>query len=242
MNRYLAAVVISLSLCAPAAAQDDLATAGRAAPMFRLPVYNPVPVGKSALGLDQFVGFDAADKQTKLVLISFMASFCPPCKKEMPYLQAMHERYRDQGLRVLMVSIDTEPAGQKIIDDLIAQNKITYPVLKDRFNLVARRWLGNQSPLPSVFFIKPDGTITGVHRGYNEEASLQIMAEVTKELGIKDAAPLVVAEPAQPAATSGGAVVPASASGGAATPAATPKPRVKLQMPPPPPAKKKGQQ
>lgn len=237
MTKVSAAVVLTLSFALPAQAEDDLAAEGRAAPMFRLPVYNPVPVGKTAVGLDQFVGYDAVDKDTRLVLLSFMASFCAPCKKEMPYLQAMHERYKDKGLRVMMVSIDTEPAGQKIIDDLIALNKVTFPVLKDRFNLVARRWLGNQSPLPSVFFLKPDGTITTVHRGYNEEASLQILAEVTTALGVKNE-PLVVAPPA---ATPAPAVTTASSTGGTVVPASAVKPKSNLEMPPPPvlPAKKK---
>ena len=112
------------------------------------------------VGLDRYVGADATDKDAKVVLLSFMASFCAPCKKEMPYLQSLHERTRTSGLRVVSVSIDTEPDGQKIIDELIEKNKVTYPVLKDRFNLVARRWLGNQSPLPSVFLVSPDGTVS----------------------------------------------------------------------------------
>jgi thiol-disulfide isomerase/thioredoxin len=117
-----------------------------------------------------------------------MASFCGPCKKEMPYLQSLHERYSDAGLRVVMVSIDTEPEGQKKIDDLIATNKVTFPVLKDRFNLAARRWLGSKTPLPSVFLIKPDGTISTVHRGYNEDASKVFMAAVEQAIGVKQGA------------------------------------------------------
>ena len=118
-------------------------------------------------------------------MLSFMASFCAPCKKEMPYLQSLHEKYSGQGLRVMMVSIDKEPAGQKIIDELIASNQVTFPVLKDRFNLVARRWLGAQSPLPSLFFVKPDGVVLSVHRGYTEEASVLLEKEVKDALQLK---------------------------------------------------------
>jgi len=99
--------------------------------------------------------------------------------------RTLHQRYKDFGLRVMSISIDTEEDGQKQIDDLIAQNRITYPVLKDRFNLVARRWLGTQSPLPSVFLVRPDGTVAKVHRGYNEEASVLLASEVEMALGIK---------------------------------------------------------
>src|SRR3954462_777554 len=180
------ALFVAVACLATAAfADDELAAQGKAAPMFRLPVYNGKALGTTVVGLDKYVGGDAADKDAKVVLLSFMASFCAPCKKEMPYLQSLHEKYGPKGLRVVMVSIDTEAPGQKIIDELIETNKVTFPVLKDRFNLVARRWLGSQSPLPSVFMVKPDGVVSAVHRGYNEEASLLLDKEVKEALQIK---------------------------------------------------------
>jgi peroxiredoxin len=183
MKRLTVALVAVLATSAFAG--DELAAVNQPAPAFRLPVYNAKAAGVPMIGIDKYVGYDATDKETKVVLLSFMASFCAPCKKEMPYLQSLHEKYKDFGLRVVMVSIDSEPEGQKIIEQLIEKNKITFPVLKDRFNLVARRWLGAQSPLPSVFMIKPDGTVASVHRGYNEEASKLLAKEVEHGLGIK---------------------------------------------------------
>lgn len=180
----LVLTLVALTFATPAMA-DELAAVNRPAPKFRLPVYNSKPVGAAVLGLERFVGPDASDKETRIVLLSFMASFCPPCKKEMPHLQSLHERYRERGLRVLMVSIDTEAEGQKIIDELIAQHGITFPVLKDRFNIVARRWLGTQSPLPSVFLVRPDATVAAVHRGYSEESISAITAEVEAAIGVK---------------------------------------------------------
>ncbi|MHB8876416.1 MAG: TlpA disulfide reductase family protein, partial [Myxococcaceae bacterium] len=185
MRRLSCAVVLALGLSGAAWADDDLAAVNKPAPMFRLPVYNQKAVGSGVVGLDKFVGPDSSDKATKVVLMSFMASFCAPCKKEMPYLQSLHDKYKDFGLRVVMVSIDTEPEGQKIVDELIETNKVTFPVLKDRFNLVARRYLGTQSPLPSVFMVKPDGVVSAVHRGYDEEASLLLASEVQAALGVK---------------------------------------------------------
>jgi cytochrome c biogenesis protein CcmG, thiol:disulfide interchange protein DsbE len=163
-------------------ADDELAAKDKPAPMFRLPAYNAKEVGAPTVGLDRFVGADAADKATKVVLISFMASFCAPCKKEMPYLQSLHQKYQAQGLRVMLVSIDKDDEGFKKIDSLIAENKVTFPVLKDRFNLVARRWLGSQSPLPSLFLVKPTGVVSLVHRGYSDDASKLLAQEVEAAL------------------------------------------------------------
>ncbi len=185
MKRLCWGLLLCLTFGAPALADDELAAVDRPAPMFRLPVYNAKTAGTTVLGLDRFVGPDAADKETRVVLMSFMASFCGPCKKEMPYLESLYEKHKAKGLRVVMVSIDTEAEGQKIVDELIEKNKVTFPVLKDRFNLVARRYLGTQSPLPSVFMVKPDGVVSAVHRGYNEEASLALASEVESALGLK---------------------------------------------------------
>ncbi len=164
-------------------ADDDVASVDKPAPMFRLPVYNAKDVGEGSVGLDKYVGAERADAQTKVLVVSFMASFCGPCKKEMPYLQTLHEKFKAKGLRVMLVAIDKDEDGQKKVAELIEKNKVTFPVLKDRFNIVARRWLGAQSPLPSLFFVRPDGTISSVHRGYGEDGSAILVREVEAALG-----------------------------------------------------------
>jgi thiol-disulfide isomerase/thioredoxin len=176
----LVAVLVGTS----ARAQDELAAVNQPAPRFRLPLYNPQPDSPAMVGLDRFVGASPEDKGAKLVLLSFMASFCAPCQKELPYLQKLQDQYRADGLRVVSVAIDTDPDGQKKVADLIAKNQVTFPVLKDRFRLVARRWLGSQSPLPSVFLIRADGTITSLHRGYDEKTTQALASEVQAALGI----------------------------------------------------------
>jgi thiol-disulfide isomerase/thioredoxin len=186
-TRSVIAVAV-ISLASTSFADEDLATVDKPAPPFRLPVYNAAAMGEQGspmIGIDRYVGQDPQDKKTKLLVVSFMASFCGPCKKEMPYLQALHEKYREQGLRVMMVAIDREEDGQKKVAELVATNKVTFPVLKDRFNIVARRWLGTQSPLPSLFMIRPDGTVKTVHRGYSDDASALLEKEVTAALGTK---------------------------------------------------------
>lgn len=198
MNRSL---LIALVLAAPAFA-EDLAEVNKPAPTFRLPVYNPKEFGETSVAIDAYTGFEATDKKTKLLVVSFMASFCGPCKKEMPYLQTLHEKHKDAGLRIMMVAIDSDPEGQAKVEELIALNKVTFPVAKDRFNIVARRWLGTQSPLPSLFFVKPDGTISSVHRGYSQDGAEVLAQEIGQALGVKVEKPVVVApeKPVEPVA------------------------------------------
>jgi peroxiredoxin len=63
----------------------------------------------------------------KVVLVNFWATWCPPCRKEMPDLQALYDKYKEQGFVVLSIS-DEEPAK---VQPFITERKITYPVLLD---------------------------------------------------------------------------------------------------------------
>jgi thiol-disulfide isomerase/thioredoxin len=136
------------------------------------------------VGIESLVGSDRDDDKSKLLVLSFMASYCKPCKKEMPYLQKLYAKYKDQGLRVLMVAVDTDEAGQAAVSELVKTNGVTFPVLKDIGGLTSRRYLGSRTPLPSMFIVKADGNIQSVKRGYNEQASQALLAEVQKALGV----------------------------------------------------------
>lgn len=189
MRSVGAVLVLGMALAAGAAfAQEALPSEGAAAPVFRLPVYNPQPVGAPFVGIDRYVGAAPQEPGARLVLLGFMASYCAPCQRELPQLQALHERYGARGLRVLLVSIDAEAEGQKKVAALIAQHRVTFPVLKDRFNVVARRWLGAQSPLPSLFLVRPDGTVARVLRGYDARTLEALLGEVGSALGVPAAA------------------------------------------------------
>jgi peroxiredoxin len=63
----------------------------------------------------------------KVVLVNFWATWCPPCRKEMPDLESLQEHFRDRGFVVLAIS-DEE---QDKVKPFIAEHKITYPVLLD---------------------------------------------------------------------------------------------------------------
>jgi peroxiredoxin len=67
------------------------------------------------------------DLRGKVVLVNFWATWCPPCRKEMPDLQALYDKYKDQGFVVLSIS-DEEAAK---VSPFISERKISYPVLLD---------------------------------------------------------------------------------------------------------------
>ncbi len=187
------AILAGLAMAVPVAADQvhadqDEAVVGAPAPGFSLRVLNPEAAGMSWLSLASLVGEEPDDGDTRVVLISFFASWCAPCRKELPLLVDLDTRYRSLGLRVIGISIDREEDGIAAARRLVAEHRAAYPVLSDRFNLLARRYLGDQAPLPSVFLVGRDGNIIAIERGYTLDASALLRAKVEAALGIKRAA------------------------------------------------------
>ena len=178
----LAAVALLAAL--PASADEEVGE-GLPAPSFSLRALNPDAAGVAWVSLDKFAGDEPEDASAKVVLISFFASWCEPCKREMPFLVQLDRMYRGQGLRVLGVNIDKEEAGIETAKKLIAAANVTYPVLSDRFNFLARRYLGEKAPLASVFIVRRDGVIARIERGYAKDASNFLLAQVQDALGIE---------------------------------------------------------
>lgn len=93
------------------------------------------------------------------VIVNIWASWCLPCRAEMPALQTVYDEYTSQGLSLLAVnatSQDSIAAAAGFIDEL----GLDFPVLLDTDGEVGR--LYQVSALPSTFFIYPDGTIAEV--------------------------------------------------------------------------------
>jgi peroxiredoxin len=63
----------------------------------------------------------------KVVLVNFWATWCPPCRKEMPDLETLYKQFKDQGLVILAIS--DEDAGK--VKPFVAEQKVTYPILLD---------------------------------------------------------------------------------------------------------------
>lgn len=189
----LAALALALLLAEP-----DVSV-GAQAPTFSLRTLNPDASGLAWVSLEKLVGPGAEDQGSRLVLLSFFASWCEPCKKELPFLVQLDRTYRDQGLRVVSVDIDGEEPGIEAARQLASQPGLRHPVGSDCFNILARRYLGDKAPLPSVFLVRKDGTIARIERGYTRDAPAFLTAAVRAELGLP-AEPARAAPPGGPSA------------------------------------------
>jgi thiol-disulfide isomerase/thioredoxin len=188
MRALALALVTAAALPAVAQAEEELVAIGAPAPSFSAKTLNPQAAGRSWLALDHLVGEEPEDEQAKVVLLSFFASWCGPCQKELPFLVQLDALYRDQGLRVVSVNLDRDEKGISRARAQLVKFEVRHPVLVDRFNIVARRYLGNEAPLPSVFLLRRDGTIVRIERGYTDDVSAGLLAEIQHELGLRRSA------------------------------------------------------
>ena len=100
-----------------------------------------------------------SDLRGKVVLVNLWASWCPPCRAEMPALESVYQKYKGQGLVILAVNStiqDTAANAQSFVN----QNQLTFPILMDVGGTVTR--LYRIQSLPTSFFIGPDGVIREV--------------------------------------------------------------------------------
>ena len=90
----------------------------------------------------------------EVVLINFWATWCPPCREEMPAMQKVYEQYRDQGFQVLAISLDVQHAQ---VPAFVEEKGLTYPVMMDRDGTVSD--LYQILSLPTTFFVDRSGVI-----------------------------------------------------------------------------------
>lgn len=154
---------------------------GHKAPFFFMSTYNPEASGTKRVFLDRLVGPEA-EKSRKVLLLSFFNIDCKPCRKELPFLQKLYDRYADQGLGVLAVNCDHRKEKIEEVKSYVKKERFSFPVLKDRFQALQRRY--GVGSFPTMFFIDDQATITKVRVGYNEEKMPFPLAELQRILGV----------------------------------------------------------
>jgi peroxiredoxin len=121
-----------------------------------------------------------SDYAGKVVLLDFWATSCGPCKKSIPWMIELADKYRDAGLAVVGVSMDEE--GWTVVKPFVEQMKITYPIL-----LGTKRvgyLYGDVDALPLAFFIDRNQRVAAIHLGAanrkDVEKTIQLLLEAAK--------------------------------------------------------------
>ena len=114
------------------------------------------------------------DANGRLVWINFWATWCPPCRIEMPMIQRLHERYGD---RLLIVGVDFGE-DRDTVADFVRRYDLTYPILLDPTSENFYRW-SPQFGLPQHYFVDAEGRVL---RQFNGELAPEEMLATVEEL------------------------------------------------------------
>jgi len=151
----------------PASAMDPLFEAlavthvsgGAPAPDFAL----ATPDGKQHLSLASLRG--------KVVLLNFWATWCPPCREEMPSIERLHQEFRNQGLAVVAVDLQESP---KQVARFMRDFRLNFPAVLDAEGKVAAQY--QVRALPATFLVDRAGRVVGQALGPRDWASAESKA------------------------------------------------------------------
>lgn len=102
-----------------------------------------------------------SDQRGNVVLVNFWASWCGPCREELPKMEKLQQDYQDLGFTILAVNVDDDPRKANVLLDDI---KVSYPILFDPTALVSK--LYDVSAMPTTVIIDRDGNQRLLHKGY----------------------------------------------------------------------------
>ncbi|MBI4889062.1 MAG: TlpA family protein disulfide reductase [Acidobacteria bacterium] len=102
-----------------------------------------------------------SDYRGKVVLLNFWATWCGPCKIEIPWFKDFQKTYKDRGFTVLGVSMDED--GWEAVKPYIAEKELNYPVVLGTEEVDQK--YGGIEGLPTTFILDRDGKIAAVHVG-----------------------------------------------------------------------------
>ncbi len=141
-------VLLVLGLLAFRGGDDKI---GLPAPDFTLTTLDGTPVSLSAY-------------RGKVVLLDFWASWCGPCKEEMPFLVTLHRQYEREGLAVVTINIDDEADNARAFLASLPGRKPPFPVVWDREKTLPARY--EITAMPTSVLIDRKGVVRYWHNGF----------------------------------------------------------------------------
>lgn len=139
---------LMLSLLMTGASYSSAATISGKAPNFTLKSIS----GKN-LKLSEYRG--------QVVMINFWASWCAPCRQEMPLLEDLYKKYKGLGFTLLGINVEQDSSKAKT---LLRNIKVSFPILFDNKNKVSK--LYKVSAMPTTVIVDRDGNLRYLHKGY----------------------------------------------------------------------------
>ena len=144
MKNRIAAITAALAIALPAL----VGSSGGAAPQFTLSARSGPNVS-----LAQYHG--------QVVMINFWASWCGPCRQEMPLLESIYKKYHKLGFTLLGVNVEPD---SKAADAWLKDTQVSFPILYDKESKVSK--LYDVAGMPSTVIIDRSGKLRVLHQGF----------------------------------------------------------------------------
>ncbi len=133
------------------------------------PHFSSMTPGGEKMGIDDFKG--------KLVVLNFWATWCPPCRLEMPSMERLYQEFKGEGLEVVAINFMER---EKPITSFLKENGFTFPVLLDKKGEIARSY--GVHGLPVTFLIARNGNLLARSMGYKDWYKPEIRQLISKLL------------------------------------------------------------
>ncbi len=121
--------------------------------------------------------------ENKVILLNFFATWCPPCRAEIPHLNNLKDKYKD-SFEVIAVALgekDGKLTTPEKLNDFISEYKINYIVTNSEENYTAADLVGGVKVIPTMFLINPSGKIVQKYVGIVPEEMME--SDIKKALG-----------------------------------------------------------
>lgn len=180
------ALILSAILAMPLAAQQtppnmDATTEGLYRLGFGVP---PQPIDAPDLSIPNLEGEEVSlsSLEGKVVLLNFWATWCPPCRAEMPAMENVYRELKDEGFDILAVSTRDPRETRQKVEAYIAENDYTFPVLFDESGGAVPPFYRTGS-IPTSYLIDKEGQVIarliGAYEWDNEEL-VELLRELTR--------------------------------------------------------------
>ena len=177
MKYFVLLIIVTVSIQtgnALGSGNEDSLKVGDLAPTFSLP-----DLDNQYIFLRDICGQELRkpwiNKTKHIVILSFFATWCGPCKQEIPYLEKLMMQYKDKLVKFYLIDVGEDPSTVK---PFIEKSKIKIQVLIDRYMQTAKKY-GAQS-LPRLVVIDKNGAIIELKRGFRD--GKRFMADLQKLL------------------------------------------------------------
>ena len=138
---------------------------------------NSVLAGQSAPNLTlkklDNTSFQISDLKGDVVYVDFWATWCPPCRESFPWMEAMHQRYKDLGFQVVAISLDNK---RGVIDQFLKTMETSFTIAHDPSGDSATAF--KVKGMPSSYLIDRRGNIHKTHMGFNDRDKATLESEI----------------------------------------------------------------